>query len=64
MNQKDKSCDKKSRKEEYIENLKAEADYKLAMCDLKVQMALDEKELIKLQLERELYNLEFKQFWL
>lgn len=46
-------------KQKYIENLKAEADYKLSMCDKKVQMALDEKELIKLQLERELLNIEY-----
>lgn len=58
MDQKDKTCDLLSQKQKYIDNLKAEADYKLAMCDLKVQMALDEKELIKLQLERELVNFE------
>ena len=50
----------KQQKAAYIENLKAEADYKLSICDHKVQIALDEKEVIRLQLERELLNVELK----
>lgn len=50
--------DFKQRKQAYIDSLKAEADYKLQQCDSRIQIALDEKEIIKLQLERELIKIE------
>ena len=50
--------DLRQRKQAYIDSLKAEADYKLQQCDNKIQIALDEKGIIKLQLERELINIE------
>lgn len=50
--------DARQKKEWYINNLKAEADYKLHMCEQKVQIALDEKEVIRLQLERDIFNVE------